>query len=154
MLSIGRSAQQTSTPVASGGWAQLLEHEERHVAKQGFGAGILVVNFGGELLRHVDEDTRTLTEAAVLAIIDRHLGWTDRTELIAAGRLGVIVVPIDGALSLSRRARELHRDLRECGLDIDIAYSVRRRTGGLAAAAARADAALDNALARRRGLRR
>lgn len=154
MLSIGRSGQQTSAPVASGGWAELLETEERHVAKQGFGAGVFVVNFGGELLRHVDEDTRALTEAAVLAIIDRHLGWTDRTEPIAAGRLGVVVVPVDGALALSRRARELHRDLRECGLDIDIAYSVRRRTGGLRAAAARADAALDNALARRRNARR
>lgn len=147
MLSIGRSPQ--TTPVASGGWAELLEVEERHVAKQGFGAGVLVVNFGGELLRHVDDDTRALTEAAVLAIIDRHLGWTDRSEIIAAGRLGVVVVPIDGALSLSHRARELHRDLRECGLDIDVAYSVRRRSGGLQAAAARADAALDTALARR-----
>ncbi len=147
MLSIRRSTQ--TTPVTSGGWAELLANEEGHVASQGFGAGILVINFGGELLRHVDDDTRALTEAAVLAIIDRHLGWTDRTELMAAGRLGVVVVPVDGALALSRRARELHRDLRECGLDIDVAYSVRRRTGGLPAAAARADAALDTALARR-----
>jgi hypothetical protein len=108
-----------------------------------------VINFSGELLRHADEDTCVLTEAAVLAIIDRHLGWTDRAEMITAGRLGVVVVPIDGALALSRRARELHRDLRECGLDIDVAYSVRRRTGGLLSAAARADAALDTALARR-----
>ncbi|MDW3218335.1 MAG: hypothetical protein R8F63_06950 [Acidimicrobiales bacterium] len=147
MLSIGRSAQ--TTPVASGGWAELLDAEERHVAKQGFGAGVLVIHYGGELLRHADEDTRAVTEAAVLAIIDRHLGWTDRAELIAPGRLGVVTVPIDGALTLSRRARELHRDLRECGLDIDVAYSVRRRSGGLPAAAARADAALDTALARR-----
>lgn len=147
MLSIRRSAP--TTPVASGGWAELLEDEEHHVAKQNFGAGVLVINFGGELLRHADEDTRALAEAAVLAIIDRHLGWTDRTDLMAAGRLGVVIVPIDGAVALSRRARELHRDLRECGLDIDVAYSVRRRSGGLGAAAARADAALDTALARR-----
>lgn len=147
MLSIRRSTQ--TTPVASGGWAELLESEEHHVAKQGFGAGILVINFSGELLRHADEDTRALTEAAVLAIIDRHLGWTDRTSVIVPGRLGVVAVPVDGALALSRRARELHRDLRECGLDIDVAYSVRRRSGGLSAAAARADAALDTALARR-----
>ncbi|MEM7140643.1 MAG: hypothetical protein AAF548_06370 [Actinomycetota bacterium] len=147
MLSIRRSTQ--TTPVASGGWARLLENEEAHVAKQGFGAGVLVINYGGELLRHADEDTRALSEVATLAIIDRHLGWTDRTETITAGRLGVVIVPIDGALALSRRARELHRDLRECGLDIDVAYSVRRRTGGLQAAAARADAALDTALARR-----
>lgn len=146
MLSIRRSTK--TTPVASGGWAALLEGEEHHVAKQGFGAGVLVVNFGGELLRHADDDTRALTEAAILAIIDRHLGWTDRTAPIAPGRLGVVVVPVDGALALSQRARELHRDLRECGLDIDVAYSVRRRTGGLTAAAARADAALDTALAR------
>ena len=53
------------------------------------------------------------------------------------------------ALTLSRRARELHRDLRACGLSIDVSYSVRRRTGGLKGAAARADAALDTALARR-----
>ncbi|MFT5202858.1 MAG: hypothetical protein ACI9C1_002255 [Candidatus Aldehydirespiratoraceae bacterium] len=147
MLSIGRSLQ--TTPVANGGWAELLDGEERHVSNQGFGAGVLVINYGGELLRHIDDDSRALTEAAVLAIIDRHLGWTDRTELIAAGRLGVIAVPIDGALTLSRRARELHRDLRACGLDIDVSYSVRRRSGGLHAAAARADAALDTALARR-----
>lgn len=147
MLSIRRSTQ--NTPVASGGWAELLESEERHVASQGFGAGVLVINFSGELLRHTDEDTRSLTEAAVLSIIDRHLGWTDRTSAITAGRLGVVIVPVDGALALSRRARELHRDLRSCGLDIDVAYSVRRRSGGLAAAAARADAALDTALARR-----
>lgn len=147
MLSIGRSTQ--TPPVVRGGWAQLLETEERQVAAQGFGAGVLVVNFGGELLRHIDEDTRSLTEAAVLAIIDRHLGWTDRTEMMSAARLGVVVVPVDGALALSQRARELHADLRSCGLDIDVAYSVRRRSGGLAAAAARADAALDTALARR-----
>lgn len=147
MLSIGRSQQ--TTPVATGGWAELLEGEERHVSKQGFGAGILVINYSGELLRHLDDDSRALTEAAVLAIIDRHLGWTDRTEVLSAGRLGIVVVPIDGALVLSRRARELHRDLRECGLNIDVAYSIRRRTGGLSAAAARADAAMDTALARR-----
>ena len=147
MLSIGRSTR--STPVASGGWASLLESEERHVAAQGFGAGVLVIDFGGELLGHVDADDRALIEVAVLAIIDRHLGWTDRTAMIAPGRLGVVVVPVDGALALSRRARELHRDLRTCGLGIDVAYSVRRRSGGLQAAAARADAALDSALARR-----
>lgn len=147
MLSIGRATK--STPVTTGGWAQLLESEERHVAKQGFGAGVLVINYSGELLRHADEDTRALTEAALRSIIDRHLGWTDRAELVAPGRLGVVVVPVDGAVALSRRARELHRDLRECGLDIDVAYSVRRRVGGLSSAAARADAALDTALARR-----
>ena len=147
MLSIGRSTR--TTPVTSGGWAELLESEERHVAAQGFGAGVLVISYSGELLRHIDEDTSALTEVAVLVIIDRHLGWTDRTEMIAPGRLGVVAVPIEGALTLSRRARELHRDLRGCGLDIDVAYSVRRRSGGLQAAAARADAALDTALARR-----
>jgi hypothetical protein len=147
MLSIGRSLQ--AAPVANGGWAELLDAEERHVSSQGFGAGILVINYGGKLLRHIDDDTRALTDAAVLAIIDRHLGWTDRTELIAAGRHGVLAVPIDDALSLSRRARELHRDLRACGLDIDVSYSARRRIGGLHAAAARADAALDTPLARR-----
>jgi hypothetical protein len=147
MLSIRRPPE--TTPVASGGWAELLDSEEGHVATQGFGAGALVINFSGELLRHADEGTRALTEAAVLAIIDRHLGWTDRSSVIAPGRLGVVVVPVDGALALSRRARELHHDLRSCGLDIDVAYSVRRRSGGLLAAAARADAALDTALARR-----
>jgi hypothetical protein len=147
MLSIERSLQ--TAPVANDGWAKLLDSEERHISNQGFGAGVLVINYGGELLRHIDDDTRALTEAGVLAIIDRHLGWTDRTELIAAGRLGVLAVPIDDALALSRRARELHRDLRACGLDVDVSYSVRRRIGGLHAAAARADAALDTALARR-----
>jgi hypothetical protein len=144
MLSITRSTQDTS--VGIGGWAELLHGEERHVAMNGFDAGVLVIHFGGELLRHIDEDARILSEVAVLAVIDRHLGWSDRAELITAGRLGVVAVPIEGALDLSRRARQLHRDLRECGLDIDVAYSVRRRFGGLAAAAARADAALDTAL--------
>ena len=69
-------------PSRAAGGHELLESEERHVAKQGFGAGVLVVNFSGELLRHADEDTRALTEAAVLAIIDRHLGWTDRARAI------------------------------------------------------------------------
>lgn len=149
MLSIGRTTLEAFAPVAIGGWAELLAREEYHVAKQGFGAGVLVVNYGGELLRHGDDETRALAEAAILAIIERHLGWTDRSAPIAAGRLGVLVVPVDGALALSRRARGLHRDLRECGVDVDVAYSVRRRTGGLAAAAARADAALDTELARR-----
>lgn len=148
MLSIGRSTHR-SIPVATDGWAELVETEERHVASQGFGAGVLVVSFAGELLTHVDDDSRALTEAAILGIIDRHLGWTDRTAMIAPGRLGVITVPIDGPLALSRRARELHRDLRACGLEVDVAYSLRRRSGGLQSAAARADAALDNAMARR-----
>ncbi|MEZ5166901.1 MAG: hypothetical protein R2695_10560 [Acidimicrobiales bacterium] len=114
---------------------------------------MLVVNYTPELVRHVDEDARALTEAAVLAIIDRHLRWTDRIAPVALGRLGVVVVPVDDAVALSRRARELHGALRDCGLDIDVAYSIRRRTGGLSAAAARADAALDTALARRNRLR-
>ena len=150
MLSIGRSTNPTATTPATGGWAQLLDNEERHVDSQGFGAGVLVISFVKELLVHVDDDTRALTEAAILGIIDRHLGWTDRTETVAPGRLGVVIVPVDGPLALSRRARELHRDLQACGLDIDVSYSLRRRSGGLHAAAARADAALDNAVARQR----
>jgi hypothetical protein len=148
MLSIGRTNPRT-TPVATGGWAELLGSEEDYAAKQGFGAGVLLVHYAGELLRFVAEDDRAITESAILAIIDRHLGWTDRTAPVAAGRLGVVVIPVDGALALSRRARELHRDLRACGLDVDVAYSFRRRSGGLQAAAARADAALDTALSRR-----
>ncbi len=148
MLSIGRSSHRTA-PVATGGWAELLRSEEEYVAAQNFGAGILLIHYAGELLRHVDEETRNLTESAVIAIIDRHLGWTDRTALVCSGRLGVVMVPVDGPLILSRRARELHRELRSCGIDVDVAYSIRRRTGGLQAAAARADAALDTALARR-----
>jgi hypothetical protein len=112
---------------------------------------VLVVSFVDELVAHVDDDVRALTEAAILGIIDRHLGWTDRTSMIDDGRLGVVTVPIDGPLALSRRARELHRDLRSCGLEVDVSYSLRRRSGGLHAAAARADAALDNAISRRRG---
>ena len=150
MLSIGRSKQTQSTPVATGGWADLLGAEELHVARQGFGAGVLIINYAPELLRHAVEEDRDLAEAAILAIIDRHLGWTDRTAMVASGRLGVVMVPVDGALALSRRARDLHRDLRGCDLDVDVSYSIRRRSGGLVAAAARADAALDTATARRR----
>lgn len=147
MLSIGWQADRTTA--AGGAWASLLEREDHHVAGQRFGAGVLVVDFGAELLRHVDEDARRLTEVAILAVIDRHLGWTDRSELIAPGRLGVVAVPIAGPEALVRRARELHKDLAGCGLEVDVAYALRRRTGGLASAAARADAALDNALSRR-----
>lgn len=135
-------------PVVTGGWAELLSSEDRHAA-QGFRAGVLVLNLAGELLRHIDDETRGLRESEVVSIVDRHLGWTDRSHPIAHGRLGVVVVPIDGALALARRARELHHGLRGRGLDVDVAYSIRRRTGGLIAAAARADAALDTALARR-----
>ncbi|MEM9202229.1 MAG: hypothetical protein AAGC53_11235 [Actinomycetota bacterium] len=150
MLSIGRS-KLPSTPVAAGGWAELLESEEAHVARQGFGAGVLIVNYAPELVTRADAEDQALAESAILAIIDRHLGWTDRTALVAPGRLGVVMVPVDGALTLSRRARELHRDLRSCALDVDVSYSIRRRSGGLTGAAARADAALDTAVARRRG---
>ena len=149
MLSIGRVTNHTQSPVTAAGWADLLDNEERHVDSQGFGAGVVVISFVDELIVHVDDDTRALTEAAILGIIDRHLGWTDRTEVMAPGRLGVVIVPVDGPLALSRRARELHRDLQACGLDVDVSYSLRRRSGGLHAAAARADAALDTAIARR-----
>lgn len=149
MLSIGRNnARQATT--TTGGWADLLNGEERHVEAQGFGAGVLIVSYAAELLSHVDEDAQRLVESAILAIIDRHLGWTDRTAMVGPGRLGVVTVPVDGAMALSRRARDLHRDLRGCDLDVDVAYSIRRRTGGLQAAAARADAALDTAIDRRR----
>ena len=153
MLSIGRSKTQ-STPVATGGWADLLEGEEEHVARQGFGAGVLIINFAPELVRRPGPDEQALAESAILSIIDRHLGWTDRTAMVAPGRLGVVMVPVDGALTLSRRARELHRDLRACSLDVDVSYSIRRRSGGLPAAAARADAALDTAVVRRGNHRR
>ena len=128
MLSSGQQTRSAAT--TSGAWASLLESEEAHVAAQGFGAG-------------------ALAEVAILAVIDRHLGWTDRSELISVGRLGVVAVPIEGAETLVRRARELHHGLRAGGLAVDVAYALRRRTGGMASAAARADAALDNALARR-----
>lgn len=149
MLSIGRNTTKQPTRT-TGGWADLLAGEERHVDAQGFGAGVLIVSYAGEVLAHAGEDDRQLVEAAILAIIDRHLGWTDRTAMVAPGRLGVVVVPVDGAIALSRRARDLHRDLRGCDLDVDVSYSIRRRTGGLPAAAARADAALDTAITRRR----
>lgn len=145
MLSIRKS----TTTAVTGEWARLLEGEDRLVAAQGFGAGVLVIGYADELLRHVDEEVRTRREVIVRSMVDRHLAWTDRTADIAAGRLGVVVVPLEGALDLARRARGIHADLRECGLHVDVAYSVRRRTGGLAAAAARADAALDNAVSRR-----
>ena len=148
MLSIGRSKTHT-TPVATGGWADLLVSEDDHVERQGFGAGVLIINYAPELMNHVVSEDRDLAESAILAIIDRHLGWTDRTATVAAGRLGVVMVPVEGALALSRRARDLHRDLRGCDLDVDVSYSVRRRSGGLTAAAARADAALDQAIVRR-----
>ena len=148
MLSTGRSTN-SSTPVATGGWAQLLESEETYVARQGFGAGVLVVNYAPELLGHADEDERRVAEAAIRAAIDQHLGWTDRTAVVAPGRLGVVVVPVADALALCARASKLHRDLVERGLDIDVSYSIRRRSGGLSAAAARADAALDTSIARR-----
>ena len=149
MLSIGKSSSIETRP-AAGAWAQLLEDEERHASEHGFGAGVMVLGFHDELLRHIDDDSRALTEAAVLSIIDRRLGWADRAELMAPGRLGVIMQPVDDALALSRRARELHRELRSCSLEVDVAYSMRRHHGGLQAAAARADAALDTAIARRR----
>lgn len=149
MLSIGKSSS-TKSPAAVGAWAQLLDEEETQAANHGFGAGVMVIGFQDELLRHIDDDNRALTEAAVLAIIDRRLGWADRTELIAPGRLGVVMQPVDDALALSHRARELHRELRSCSLEVDVSYSMRRRHGGLHAAAARADAALDTAIARRR----
>ena len=148
MLSIGRSTR-NATPVTTGGWADLLRTEDRYVEQQGFGAGVLLIHYATELLGIVDDDDRNLAEAAMLAIIDRHLGWTDRTAMVAPGRLGVVMVPVDGALALSRRARDVHRDLRGCNMSVDVSYSIRRRTGGLIAAAARADAALDSALARR-----
>jgi len=148
MLSIGRSSNRAALPIAAG-WANLLGDEEASIAEQSFGAGILLIHYAGELLRHVDDEARNLAESAVTSVIERHLGWTDRTSMVATGRLGIVMVPVDGPLALSRRARELHRDLRAAGIDVDIAYSVRRRTGGLQAAAARADAALDTALARR-----
>ena len=147
MLSIGRQTPEGALGATS--WVQLLDSEESLVAAQGFGAGVLVVNYSGELLRHADEDSRALTEAAVLAHIERHLGWTDRREPVGPGRLGVVVVPVDGPLALVRRARGLHDDLRTRGLHVDVAYALRRRTGGLWSAAARADAALDTVLARR-----
>lgn len=148
MLSIGRSTR-TATPVTTGGWPDLLRGEDRYVEQQGFGAGVLLIHYATELLGRINEDDRNLAEAAILAIIDRHLGWSDRTAMVAPGRLGVVMAPVDGALALSRRARDLHRDLRGCDMAVDVSYSIRRRTGGLIAAAARAAAALDGALARR-----
>lgn len=149
MLSINRSMQRTAA-IATGGWAQLLEGEEAFVKRRGTGAGVLLINYARELLRHLQDDDRMLTESAVLGIIERHLEWADRTAMVGPGRLGVVMVPVDGPLSLSRRARSLHRDLRAVGIEVDVAYSIRRRTGGLAAAAARADAALDSSIARSR----
>lgn len=148
MLSIGRSSTRRTTAVA-GGWASLLREEEVYVAEQLFGAGILLIHYAGEILRHVDDDARNLAESAVLTIIDRHLGWTDRTAMVTSGRIGVVMVPVEGPLALSRRAREIHHGLRSAGIDADVAYSVRRSSGGLPAAAARADGALDTALVRR-----
>ncbi len=141
------TGQVTGVP-ADRSWAALLADEEERVARYGLGAGIMVISFAGELLRHVDDTDRLLAEARILGIIDRYLGWTDRTAILGVGRLGVIVVPVS-AWELDRRASLLHHSLRQRGLDVEIAFAIRRDEGGLPAAAARADAALDTVLARR-----
>lgn len=133
------------------GWSRLLQDEERHCARQGFGAGVIVVGFTAELLLRVDEDSRALVESAIVALIERHLRWTDRGMSLATGRFGVLTVPVDGTVALASRARGLHAELTGRGLVTDVAYALRRERGGLVAAAARADAALDTAAARRRG---
>jgi len=138
-----------ATPTVVTGWSSLLEDEERHVARQGFGAGVLVIDYEPALTRHVDADLRALTEAAVLGVIDGHLGWAERAAPIAPGRLGVVVVPVQGAEALAYRAHLLARDLRECDIDVEVAHAVRRRIGGLQSAAARADAAIDHRRSRR-----
>ena len=139
-----------ATTVSTSGWASLLEDEERHARRQGFGAGVIVVSFAPELLRRVDDDSRALVEAAIITLIQSKMYWTDRGISMAPGRFGIVTVPIDGTLALAARARTLHDELRERGLMVDVAYALRRDRGGLAAAAARADAALDTAAARRR----
>lgn len=148
MLSIGRRTTSPTT-VARGAWAQLLDEDDSRAESLGMGAGVIVIGFTNELLRNLDNDDRALTEAAILSIINRSLGWTDRTATVAPGRLGVVVLPVESPLALSRQARDIHRDLRTCDLDIDVSYAMRRNHGGLHAAAARADAAMDTALARR-----
>lgn len=154
MLSIRRSAAPGPATVSptgpTDGWAALLEDEERHVASQGFGAGVIVVNYAPELLKRIDEQSRAMLESAILAMIDKALSWTDRAMIVAPGRLGVVTVPVEGTLALAARARILHDELHGGGLAVDVAYALRRDRGGLAAAAARADAALDTAAARRR----
>jgi hypothetical protein len=152
---VSQSIQEThlvAEPSVSGpiGWARLLQDEERHCARQGFGAGVIVVSFTAELLSRVDEDSRALVESAIVALIERHLRWTDRGMTLATGRFGVVTVPVDGAAALAARARGLHAELTGRGLIADVAYALRRDRGGLLAAAARADAALDTAAARRR----
>jgi hypothetical protein len=137
------------TAVASGGWSKLLDDEERHAARQGFGAGVIVVSFASELLKRVDDDSRALVESAIVSIIEQKLRWTDRGMTLAPGRFGIVTVPVDGSLALSARAREIHDDLRARGLGVEVAFALRRDRGGLKAAAARADAALDTIAARR-----
>ena len=136
--------------VSTGGWASLLEDEERHASRQGFGAGVIVISFAAELLRRVDDDSRALVESAIITLIQSKMRWTDRGISMAPGRFGIVTVPIDGTLALAARARSLHEELRGRGLMVNVAYALRRDRGGLAAAAARADAALDTAAARRR----
>jgi hypothetical protein len=138
------------TVVASGGWSKLLDDEERHASRQGFGAGVIVVSFASELLRRVDDDSRALVESAIISIIEQKLRWTDRGMTLAPGRFGIVTVPVDGSLALSARAREIHDDLRDRGLVVEVAFALRRNRGGLKAAAARADAAVDTLAARRR----
>ena len=151
MPSIGQPTRYgTTAPVMTGGWSSLLEEEERHAARQGFGAGVIVVSFASELLRRVDDDSRALVESAIIAIIEGNLRWTDRAMTLTPGRFGIVTVPVDGSLALAARARSLHDALRGRALDVDVAYALRRDRGGLSAAAARADAALDTSTARRR----
>ena len=139
-----------TTLVTTSGWSSLLEEEERHAARQGFGAGVIVVSFASELLRRVDDDGRALLESAIVTIIEGSLRWTDRGMTLAPGRFGIVTVPVDGTLALAARARSLNDELRGRGFDADVAYALRRDRGGLSAAAARADAALDTSAARRR----
>jgi hypothetical protein len=101
-------------------------------------------------MSRVDGDSRALVESAIVALIERHLRWTDRGMTLATGRFGVATVPVDGAAALASRARGLHAEFTGRGLIADVAYALRRDRGGLVAAAARADAALDTAVARRR----
>ena len=115
-------------------WSDVLTAETARIEETGVKAAILSI-------QHGDLDERQTRQLHTL--FQRSLTPADRPRIAGDGSLTALLTPVDGLGALQHRLRRLHKAARGHGLEIHIAFALRRPKESLLDTWARADAELD-----------
>ncbi len=126
-------------------WSELLTEEDLRCERTGFQAGIISIDHGAtgraeETSAPIDTTTDDRT-AAILAVVNDNLQFTNRVGVLNENEICVLMIPVANVGATEVLARKIDTALRSAGINAAIGFALRRSDGaGLHGAAARADA--------------